>query len=297
MGTISADYQFETQLLTDGVITENMLKGNLYLKASGDPSLTSDNLEQLIKKLHTEKITEISGDLCIDQEDFDRDCFAPGSLLDNIGYAWNSPVAAFMVDRKPVSLGETNAVIFMDNNKLSKMFFDGSEYCKNILAKNNITLSGNIVFNKCPVNSILLTQHKSELLTLLISKMLKESDNLYADCLFKKIGTMQYGYPGTWQKGIDAANDFLRSKYNLDRNEYILQDGSGRSRYNLVAPHHVVTLLTWIYNRPYFSLFANSLSIAGIDGTLKDRMINNATYKSKNWYAQGGFKLVGVCRI
>jgi serine-type D-Ala-D-Ala carboxypeptidase/endopeptidase (penicillin-binding protein 4) len=41
------NYRFTTQLLHDGIVTGNTLKGNLYLKGDGDPSLTSKDLATL----------------------------------------------------------------------------------------------------------------------------------------------------------------------------------------------------------------------------------------------------------
>ena len=42
---LGKDYQFETRLLYDGVIANGVLKGNLYIKGMGDPTLGSDGVK------------------------------------------------------------------------------------------------------------------------------------------------------------------------------------------------------------------------------------------------------------
>jgi D-alanyl-D-alanine carboxypeptidase/D-alanyl-D-alanine-endopeptidase (penicillin-binding protein 4) len=51
-------------------------------------------------------------------------------------------------------------------------------------------------------------------------------------------------------------------------------DGSGLSRLDLVTPRQIVALLSYMYKSRYFIPFFNSLPIAGVDGTLGDRMQN-----------------------
>ncbi len=294
LGVLGQDYRFETLLVTDGTVDKNVIDGNLYIKGSGDPSLKSADIERLFKSLSHDGITTITGDLCIDQEDFDHECFAPGSLLDNIGAPWNSPVSSLMIDRKPCGLCMMPTIPFMENDSLHDMFFDGGNFFESVLQKYGIELRGKVSCLRSPEKYSTINTHYSESISLLVSHMLKESDNLYADCLFKKIGTHCYGFPGTWAKGVDAMMDFLPSLRDKTMGDLIINDGSGRSRYNLISPHHIISLLTWAYEQPYFFLFHDSLACAGIDGTLKNRMENLALHvKAKTGSLAGISSLSG----
>lgn len=51
-----------------------------------------------------------------------------------------------------------------------------------------------------------------------------------------------------------------------------LSDGSGLSRYSLLTPDYIVKLLFNVQQADFFKAFEDSLPIAGIDGTLKERM-------------------------
>jgi len=304
--TVGPQYKFETQLITDGTLAENQrdssgiqensthtLHGNVYIQGSGDPSLTSTDMDLAIKYLSDHGITTITGNLCLDHELFDHECFAPGSFIDNLGASWNSGVSSFILDGKPLGLYVINTVSFMNSRPLQDIFFDGERFFKMILQKYGIQLEGNILFQQCPQNGTILYTHYSPPLSLLLSKMLKDSDNLYADCLFKKIGAVSYTSPGSWQKGINVVTSFLQNKTGILDN-FVIKDGSGRSRYNLISPHLMVALLRWIPAQPTFTPFLESLAIAGVDGTLKERMSSiRSQVKAKTGTLSGVSALAG----
>ncbi len=47
LSILGPDYQFKTELLYDGAIENGVLKGNLYIKGYGDPTLGSDQLAEM----------------------------------------------------------------------------------------------------------------------------------------------------------------------------------------------------------------------------------------------------------
>jgi serine-type D-Ala-D-Ala carboxypeptidase/endopeptidase (penicillin-binding protein 4) len=284
---LGPQYIFKTTILTDGVLDRDKLVGNLYVKGAGDPSLTDADLEKLIRKLGIQKI---QGNVCLDLSEFDDHVFGSGSILDNIKAPWNKPVGALVVSH-------SCADIVVDSTSCEPLIIKALypiKYGENILKKWNISYTGRMVVQRAPEQAYTIAEHSSRPLHELISHMMKTSDNLYADCIFKKMGSVCHGIPGTWRKGMVVVKDFLEKTVAIDWQEVTIRDGSGRSRYNALSPHHVVKLLQRIYNEPYASEFIKSLAIAGVDGTLKNRMKEMAgQIKAKTGFLFGVSALSG----
>lgn len=71
--TLGPDYRFRTEIRTNGNVKKNgVLKGNLYIKGGGDPSLTVKDIESITKKLKEKGIRKIVGDLVADDTHYDK---------------------------------------------------------------------------------------------------------------------------------------------------------------------------------------------------------------------------------
>jgi len=148
---------------------------------------------------------------------------------------------------------------------------------RNILVKAGYAFKGKIEAKVTPKEATLLGKHVSRPLCLIVEEMMKTSDNLFANCLFKKIGEKRFGIPGTWQKGSQAVREFLAQTVGLNIDKIVVMDGCGQSRYNLISAHQLVEFLSWMHKQfSYCSEFMSSLPISGTDGTLTKRMNNSA---------------------
>lgn len=61
---------------------DGRLAGNLYLKGSGDPHFTIENLSALLRQLRVRGITQIAGDVVLDRTVFDVPSIDPGAFDD-----------------------------------------------------------------------------------------------------------------------------------------------------------------------------------------------------------------------
>ena len=112
---------------------------------------------------------------------------------------------------------------------------------------------------------------QSDLLTQLVTHMLKESDNLYANSLTKQLA-YTLTKEGTYKQGAFAIKEVLRQHTNLDMTQIELADGMG-TRYNLITAEQMVVLLTDLYHdKTMQTIFLDALPQSGVSGTLKDRM-------------------------
>ncbi|AAO89579.1 D-alanyl-D-alanine carboxypeptidase/D-alanyl-D-alanine-endopeptidase [Coxiella burnetii] len=96
---LGSDYQFTTALLTNGAIKGQTLQGNLTLKFSGDPELTTEDLNRLIEKLKELGIHRISGHVYIDNTAYNDVPYPPGWMLDDLSYGYAAPVSAIIINR------------------------------------------------------------------------------------------------------------------------------------------------------------------------------------------------------
>lgn len=113
-------------------------------------------------------------------------------------------------------------------------------------------------------------------LTTVLKRTNKDSMNLYAETLCKRLGreagTAADGTkaPGSWAGGTAAMADFLRT-LGVDEMEFTFDDGSGLSKHNLISPHALARVLAHEFHGKARGPYMGSMSIAGVDGTLEDR--------------------------
>jgi D-alanyl-D-alanine carboxypeptidase/D-alanyl-D-alanine-endopeptidase (penicillin-binding protein 4) len=143
------------------------------------------------------------------------------------------------------------------------------------LERERIAVQGGLRLGSVQEGAKHLVEHEWPIDSAVI-KMDKMSDNLSAENLLKVSAAEKRGPPGTSMQGISVVNEFL-SSLGIDTTSYLMVDGSGVSHYNLINAETIVELLSKIYTqRELFGVFEASLPVAGIDGTLEDRMKRTA---------------------
>jgi len=117
-----------------------------------------------------------------------------------------------------------------------------------------------------------LLTHHSKPLRELVTSMLKHSDNLIANTLYKKLGATYFHEPGSWENGALAIKNILKSA-GMDVSELHMVDGSGLSRQDHVtAAQSVALMATAFHDNRVGQDFFDALPLSGTDGTLKHRM-------------------------
>ena len=117
--------------------------------------------------------------------------------------------------------------------------------------------------------------HETPIATVL-ARANKDSVNVYAESLCKRLGhemtktTGAIGAPGSWENGPAAIGAFLK-RIGVPEGEFRLDDGSGLSRQNAISPRGLTRVLAHDFYAKSRHTFLASLSVAGSDGTLRDR--------------------------
>ena len=103
----------------------------------------------------------------------------------------------------------------------------------------------------------------------------KYSNNLMARHVFLTIGADRYGAPATLDKGARAIADWSHDR-GLPLADVVVDNGSGLSRNARISALEMATLLRFAYRSRWAPEFLASLPLAGVDGTLRNRMQKTA---------------------
>lgn len=108
--------------------------------------------------------------------------------------------------------------------------------------------------------------HYSEPLSEIIKETNVNSNNLYAEALFRYLGT-RYTLPGTIHNSQDLLRDYWRRRGVAVQNA-IIKDGCGLAPQDAVSAKAFVQLLTIMRNSPNADYWMASLPVSGKTGTL-----------------------------
>ena len=125
----------------------------------------------------------------------------------------------------------------------------------------------------------------------IVRETLKPSQNLYAQLLLLQVGAKVGNTSGkkdsiresetsgsfstTEALGINSMNDFL-ARIGVKQGYVLLEEGSGLSRLDVITPEATVALLRYASRSSWAEVYRNALPIAGVDGTLQNRMKGTA---------------------
>lgn len=118
-------------------------------------------------------------------------------------------------------------------------------------------------------------------LSLIAAKTMKPSQNLYTETILWTLGeemnkTAAPDNSISADKGLAVVKSFLQ-QIGVPEGGIVQYDGSGLSRHNLVTADALVRLYTYMAKQSRFSqAWRDSLTIGGIDGTLKNRFVGTS---------------------
>jgi serine-type D-Ala-D-Ala carboxypeptidase/endopeptidase (penicillin-binding protein 4) len=117
-----------------------------------------------------------------------------------------------------------------------------------------------------------LAEHVSVPLGDSVKLINKISQNLHTEMLLRT-AARQNGVWSTPEEMLKTPQDFYATA-GIAPDDVIQTDGSGLSRHDLVTPRAIVTLLKYAQAQTWFAPYYSSLPVAGVDGSLQDRMKN-----------------------
>jgi D-alanyl-D-alanine carboxypeptidase/D-alanyl-D-alanine-endopeptidase (penicillin-binding protein 4) len=116
--------------------------------------------------------------------------------------------------------------------------------------------------------------HRSDRLVEVLSALGKFSNNFSAEQMLKTLGAHRFGAPGSFASGARAVGEYLVG-LGFRREDFRVEDGSGLSYDNHLSAAILVRVLEDLYRAPELRTdFICSLAVAGVDGTLRSRFLN-----------------------
>lgn len=268
---LGGSYQFKTRLRYTGEVDSCVLRGNLYCVGGMDPRFAKDDLRAFVENIKKMGIDTIRGNIVGDVSMKDADLLGEG-------WCWD--------DKNPT----LTPLLYSGKNSFM------SHFCQE-LQKSNITLIGDTIYGECPQQSKELCT-RTHSIDQILMRMMKNSDNLYAECMFYQLAAST----GEKKAGAKTARreiNRLITKLGYRSSDYYIADGSGLSLYNYVSPELEVAFLKYAYhNQELFNHLFPSMPVAGVDGTLENRMKSGFAHgnvKAKTGTVTGVSALAGYC--
>jgi serine-type D-Ala-D-Ala carboxypeptidase/endopeptidase (penicillin-binding protein 4) len=97
-------FQWHTEVWTTGTLRDGRLDGDLVLRGGGDPGLSTERFWTLLREIRARGITEIAGDLVIDDTLFAPAEGSPGDFDQQPYRAYNVLPHAFLVNSNAVEI-------------------------------------------------------------------------------------------------------------------------------------------------------------------------------------------------
>ena len=346
------DYRWETKFFHTGYVQNGVLRGDIYVKAVGDPSLSTKHISKIVEQIRARGIRKILGSIIIDRTVFSVPSKSNSGFDKNKYSPYNAMPDAMMFNKRKSTICVTprgrsvridrdipdNSYKIVNRLKMvngscrrgrswprvniktnssgrSTIFLSGrlSKKCgkrtickvvsmphrafyyalKNEFKKVDIKFLGTLKLKKVPKTAKYLFSHKSIRLEEVISTIAKKSDNLMARQLMLTLGAKAFSTPSTTFKSRKAIEDILNEYHILERGTTFIDNGSGLSRVSKLTAQSLNNLLLHGVSRDA-RRWMNTLSIAGIDGTIKKRFRNSSVY-GRAWMKTGTIR--GVSNI
>ena len=243
------DYRFTTSIYYKGSIVQGQLRGDLVCVGGMDPLCAVSDVRALAKAVRSLGITSIRGRIVLDTSMKDAEKWGEG-------WCWD--------DKNPT---------------LSPLLVDGLPQFATLLPRELrsagvATGSATVVNGRLSSGATLVAQ-RWHTLDEVLEQMMKDSDNLFAESTYYQVAASSKRRPATAADAQAIERDLLE-RCGLHGDDYRLADGSGRSLYNYLSAEMLVQLLRYAWLQPtVYGHLLPVLPIAGVDGTLKKRMVDD----------------------
>lgn len=180
--------------------------------------------------------------------------------------AYHDTVTSALVVRGQIAVGDSASITFPQHDPNTAFIAALAE----AMAERGIAIDGQATqWNQNPQVDSLFTVLSAPLKDIMPAIM-KPSQNQIAEVFLRTLGLERAGV-GTADSGRRVVERQF-AEWKIPSDAFVVRDGSGLSRSDLISPEAIVSILDVMRRSPNFALFYESLPIAGVDGTIRTRM-------------------------
>ena len=255
-------YRFRTDVVGDGTLVAGTWTGDLFVVGHGDPTLALSDLGALARRIRARGIHRIDGRIFGDESYFDSRRSARGWKPSFLG-----------IESRPLSALSVFGAVQRGANGSAAA---AAEALGRALERRGVYVSGPPGRRKAPGDAAPLTSDVSVPLVAVVRHMNHESDNFYAETILKDLGAVSAG-DGSTEAGAEAVEQAL-AEAQVPLTGVRIVDGSGLSLDDRLTSQSLVAILRAGAADPAIGgAFVGSLSVAGVSGTLEDRLASAPT--------------------
>jgi serine-type D-Ala-D-Ala carboxypeptidase/endopeptidase (penicillin-binding protein 4) len=264
LSNLGPSYRIDTDVLGEGSQDGTTFDGSLVLKGGGDPTLSTAGLRSLAAQVRGLGIRHVNGGVVGDESYFDTRRTVAG-WKPSYYIEESPPLSALVVNRARIGRYVTGTPALAAVSKF-----------RAVLREAGVAVAGGVSVGRVDDFSVPLAQVESPPLASIIRFMDKESDNFTAELLLKQLGAVVLDH-GTSAAGASVVMQSL-AEAGVPLAGVRVVDGSGLSHLDRLTANAVAAILRAAWNDPAVRpTFVAALPVAGVSGTLEDRLRKPAT--------------------
>jgi len=293
---LGPDYRYKTAFVTRGAVRDSALDGDLIVIGRGDPTVSNRAqqgnamlwMARIGDSLSARGIKRVNGALVQGGNAFPDSIYGYGWEWDDLATESGAPVDELLYNegmtKMPARVNGRDTTVDIATRTPGRTYLEALSLGLNA---RGITIAHGVTDSVAEINASgldTLFVVSSPPLREILRYLEKPSQNQIAEILLHTIGLEKTGV-GTADSGAAVVKRQLLS-WGVEHDGFVVYDGSGLSRHDLVSPETIVRTLVTVQRDTAFQVFYDALPVAGIDGTLRTRMVG--TPAAGNMHAKTG---------
>ena len=280
LGRLGLATRLSTKVLATGTLTGGTLHGRLWLIGGGDPSFStlpfsrlafagsSGLVHTLAAAVRAAGIRRVTDGVYGDESAFDS--IRRGPLWKDDSYLDCPPLSALTVNEGYLRFGSLATT--------SDQALYAAQQFVLALQRQGVAVGRGAHTGVHPVSARRVTAEPSPTMHRLVFEMDQVSDNFFAETLTKDLAVAT-GVRGSTRAGTTITQHYLQG-LGVDLSGAELFDGSGLSKGDRLSARQLVGILRRAAGEPYGWFYRHALPLAGVSGTLYNRMTSGPAYRN-----------------